>query len=125
MDRKNNKYVKMRTFKPRQEFRDGLGAEDGRFITTRNAVNIMLNIFISDNRHNFFESLSISIAIKITIALQVLDVRISRKYFSKDSLLDLISFGGNFFNEMKSFLVFFCNNKIVGFWGILWCLRHC
>lgn len=106
---------------PCQELRNGVGTKNRRFVSISNTIDISLNILVGDDRHDFLESLSVSMSIK-TMSFQVLNVGISGQDFRKNSLLNLISVTSDIFNKLKSLLVLLYHTIISA--GLFWCLRH-
>lgn len=106
---------------PSQELRNGVGTKNRRFVSISNTIDISLDILVGDDRHEFLESVSVSMAIK-TMSFQVLNVGIVGQDFGKNSLLDLISVTGGIFNKLKSLLVLLYHTIISA--ALFWCLRH-
>lgn len=90
---------------PCQKLRNGLRTEDWGGVTIGNTVDISFDIFIFDDRDDFFKSVTVSVTIK-AMSLQVLNMSIASQDFSKHTLLNLIGVFCDFFNELKGLLVF-------------------
>lgn len=90
--------IKRSMVKPCEELRDGVRTEDLGFITISNSVDLRLNVFVSYNRHDVFESLTVGSSFE-PVSFEVLHVTITRKDLFKNSSLDIICVSGHILDE--------------------------
>lgn len=110
--------------KPCEELRDGVRTEDLRFIAISDSVDLRLNILVSYDRHDVFESLSVGSSFD-PVSFEVLHVSITWKDLLKNLSLDIISVGGHFLDELEFTLVLLREALIRNLESCdLWCFRH-
>lgn len=71
---------------------------------------------VGDHRHDFLESLTVSVTIE-AMSLQILNMSIFSEDFAQNTLLDLISVFSDAFNELEGLLVLL-------FQRTFWSFRH-
>jgi len=75
-EKKEKRNKKRLMVKPCEELRDGVRTEDLRLITIGDSVDLRLNIFVSYDRHDMFESLTIGSSFE-PVSFKILHISIT------------------------------------------------
>jgi len=78
-----------------------VSAQDGRAVTICNALNIRLQILVSDDGNLGLESVTVGGTVE-SEAFEVFCLGVLGENLGKDSLLDGVSVFGNLLDELKS-----------------------
>lgn len=86
---------------PCEELGDGMRGEDVRAVTVGNALDLRLEILVSDDRDEGLESVTVRGTLEPKPP-QVLGLRVAAQYLRKDPLLHRIGILGHLFDELES-----------------------
>lgn len=87
-------------FAPGQEFSNGMCREDGRPVPVGDALDLRLEILVSDHREFGLERLSVSSS-RETVPLQVFCLRVLAQNLRQHGLLHPVGVSGHLFYELE------------------------
>ena len=90
---------------PCEEFGNGIGTEDWRFVAIGDTGDIGLYVVVLDDRDELFERVAVGVAVK-AVSPQVLDPGTSGEDLGQDTLLDVVGVVRNVFDELDIPLFF-------------------